>query len=160
MDRRDFLTAAAVTAGSTFLGGKALALGNSVDSDLIVTEPKVLAAMRAVLKTTADCVRAGQVCIQHCQEELIKGNGKEFQNCTIAAHQMVPVCELVGTLAAYKAKSLVDFLDGCIKACDTCFKACKEHEAHFGHGMHLECKRCMEACAACAEACRQLRAVI
>ena len=161
MDRRGFITAAAVTAGSAFLGNKAFAFSEeNLDSDLIVSEPKVLKAMRDVLKTTTDCVAAGNLCIQHCQEEMIKGHGKEFKNCSLAAHQMVPVCEMIGRLAAFKAKSIADFLDGCIKACDACFNACKEHEAHFGHGMHLECKRCMEACAACREACRQLRAML
>ena len=67
---------------------------------------------------------------------------------------MVSVCRNTATLASYKAKAIADFLEACAKVCDTCFKACKEHEAHFGHGMHLECKRCMEACAACRDACR------
>lgn len=162
MERREFLTAAAGTfataATSSLFTSVAFASENSVEHKLIVAKESTLAKMGAVAKTAAECVAAARACIQHCNEELIAGNGKEFANCALASHQMVPVCDMIGTLAAYKAVAIANFLEGCIKVCETCRAACEEHKAHFAHGMHAECKRCLDACAACLAACKALKA--
>lgn len=164
MERREFLAAAAgslATAATTGLFSTvAFASENEIEHKLIVADKRILSKMGVVAKTAAECVAAAQACIQHCNEQLIAGNGKEFANCALASHQMVPVCEMIGTLAAYKAVAISSFLEGCIQVCDTCRLACKEHEMHFSHGMHTECKRCMEACAACLKACQELKAAI
>lgn len=163
MDRRNFIAAAAggiATAATGVLSSIAIGSEGAVSNDLIVRDPRILAQMKVVAKAAWDCVAAAHACVQHCQEEFLAGNVKDFANCSVAAHQMIPVCENTAILASYKAKSLADFLDGCIKACETCRVACKEHEAHFAHGMHQECKRCMETCLACRDACQALKAML
>ena len=162
MERREFLAAAAgslATAATTGLfSTTAFAAEKALEHKLLVSDKKVLAKMAAVAKAASECVTAAQACIQHCNEQLIAGNGKEFATCVLASHQMVAVCEMTSTLASYKAVALANFLEGCIKVCETCRVACKEHEKHFSMGMHDECKRCMESCAACIKACTDLKA--
>ncbi len=160
MERREFLAAAAGSLATGLFSREAFASSGTVNSNLVFSDKDVLKQLAIVAKTANDCVAAGNACVQHCQEELIAGNGKEFADCSIAVHQMISVCENTANLAAYKAKVLADFVEGCIKACETCRVACKEHESHFAHGMHLACRNCMQSCIACIKACQDLKALI
>jgi Cys-rich four helix bundle protein (predicted Tat secretion target) len=102
-------------------------------------------ALPTFAETAASCALKGELCVQHCFEELANGE-VVFSNCSIAAHQMVVVCELVSKVAALKSVRLTDLLDVCTAACKACKEACDEHKSHWSHGMHLECKACSEHC--------------
>jgi len=163
MDRRDFLSATAgslaTVVASSLVGSKAFANTEILKHDLVYDDEVIVAALKKVALAAAKCVSAGNACIQHCQEELIQGN-KEMATCSLAVHQMVASCGSIAQLASYKAKVIAKFLDGCEEACSNCFKACAEHKAHFDHGMHKECKRCMEACDATLKVVKSARALL
>ena len=164
MERRDFLAGAATaiaTVGSSTFNKVAFASESSsrgrLKHPLLVDNAEVISQMEKVASISSNCVSSGQICLQHCQEELIKGHAKEFQDCAIAVQQMISICENTATLSAYRASILKRFLDGCIEACQSCYEACKAHSTHFEHGMHLACKKCMDDCKACIDACNQLK---
>src|SRR5687767_6105804 len=121
MDRRNFLATTAggfaATAASGLFATSAFASEGAPRSNLLISDPKALKQLKVVLGTATECVAAGLACVQHCSEELAKGNAKEFAECNFAVHQMLSICQNIGTLAAYKAKAISDFLEGCIKAC-------------------------------------------
>lgn len=165
MDRRDFLVGSLGAVGGVLTpAAMAASKGGPTGKRFKELAPlmgdKVQAALLEVEEKAMACVAAGNSCVAHCQEQLIAGKGTEFQNCTLAAHQMVAVCLATGTLASYRAKLIDEVLEACIEACETCRKACEEHKDHFSHGMHMECKRCMESCIACRDACKKLKAMI
>jgi len=163
LDRRQMLaTAMGSLAGVAGLGTVAFAASESTGSgevpkDLVVSDAKLLKPYAAVASAAAACSSAGDACIAHCQRELIAGHGKDFARCATTALHMTAICGMVSKLASYHAKSLTAFLDGCIAACKVCEDSCAEHKSHFSHGMHLECKDCMEACRKCREACETLK---
>lgn len=168
MDRREFLAAAGGMA-STLVSTAAMASTGMFEgkpeglSDLFFddkTDEKILKQLAVVRQKAFECVAAGYACIQHCQQELIAGHAKDFAECTFTAHQMVSICQNTGTLAAYKAKAIADFLKGCIAACERCKVACEAHKSHFAHDHHLECRDCMESCKACAQECKTLLAML
>lgn len=165
LDRRRMVVAALGTvAGVAGLGklafgaseGSAPAAGD-VPKDLVVTDPKLLKLFANVAATASACSASADACVAHCQREIIAGHGKEFARCATTSLQMSAICTAVAKLAAYHAKAVGSFLDGCIAACKACEDACAEHKAHFAHGMHLECKECLEACKKCREACEALK---
>lgn len=165
MDRRDFLVSSVGLMGAALApvavaGSKGGAQGKRFKELQPLTDAKVVAALAEVEKTALECLAAGAACIRHCQEQMIEGKGIEFQNCSLAAHQMVALCQATGTLAAYRSKLIEEVLEACIEACDVCQRACAEHKEHFSHGMHMECKRCMESCTACRDACRKLKRML
>ncbi|MCB9254583.1 MAG: hypothetical protein H6617_07870 [Bdellovibrionaceae bacterium] len=160
MDRRKFLANAAGTLAASSLPLYALGRerrASSFRSDLIVSDPTVLAALKTVRAASFECVSAAVACLQHCEEQAFGGNADMFKHCAISVHQMIPICEAVGTLAGYKAVRTSELLDACINACRECEKACADHSGHFSMGHHLECKACMEACRRCIDACLKLR---
>ncbi|MEZ4751334.1 MAG: Csp1 family four helix bundle copper storage protein [Bdellovibrionota bacterium] len=159
MDRRKFLATAAGTLAASSLPLYALGKErrSAFRSDLIVSDPAVLEALKAVRKTSFDCISVGVACLQHCEEQIFGGNAEMFKHCAISVHQMLPICEAVGTLAGHKAVRTRELLDACINACKECEEACKEHSSHFSMGHHQECQACMEACRRCLEACTKLR---
>ncbi len=144
MDRRAFIAGVAAVGALGSLSGRAVA------------EELKGAGLDRVVQTTSDCVAAGRACIRHCQEQFAAGNAKEFEKCLAAAQQMTTLCQAMGELASQRAEIAQDLLPVCIDACETCRQACAEHEEHFSHGMHQECKHCMECCIACRDACKAL----
>lgn len=167
MDRRRMLAAAVGTLavgaagfGSRAFGASEPAAPGEVPKDLVVTDGKLLKLYANVATAAAACSTAAEACVAHCQRELIAGKGKEFARCATTALQMTAIGDAVKKLANYHAKALTTFLDGCIAACKACEEACAEHKSHFGHGMHLECKECLEACKKCREACEALKKAV
>ncbi len=166
LNRRSVLASAmGAVAGAASLGTLAFAGAEStgpgeIPKDLVVTDPKLLKLYASVASAAAACSSAGDACIAHCQRELIAGKGKEFARCATTALQMTAMCGAVSKLAAYHAKPLTAILDACIAFCRSCEEACNEHKSHFAHGMHMECKDCLEACRKCREACEALKKAV
>ncbi|HEY1811789.1 MAG TPA: hypothetical protein VGG74_05500 [Kofleriaceae bacterium] len=109
-------------------------------------------AKTTVLATLADCIAKGTVCNAHCQTELAQG-AKDFVHCATAVMDMLAVVAATQSLISRQSVNAKKLAEVCAAACRECAAACLEHRAHWAHGMHLECKACMEACNACAPAC-------
>jgi len=105
-------------------------------------------------KTASDCIKTGTACLAHCQRELGAGN-TGMANCSVRVHEMLALTQAMLTLASLGSSQTLKLAAVCADACRTCADACAEHKGHFSHGMHLECKTCMEACLACEKACRK-----
>jgi Cys-rich four helix bundle protein (predicted Tat secretion target) len=105
-----------------------------------------------LLGTLADCVAKGTACNAHCQTELAQG-AKDFVHCATAVMDMLALVLATQSLVSRQSVNAKKLVDVCAAACRECAAACLEHKAHWAHGMHLECKACMEACNACVTAC-------
>jgi Cys-rich four helix bundle protein (predicted Tat secretion target) len=105
-----------------------------------------------LLDAIATCIAKSLACAAHCQAQLAAGN-TSFTHCNQAVTDMIDVARATESLVARKSVTAKKMADTCAAACKECSAACLEHKAHFAHGMHMECKACMEACDACAKAC-------
>ena len=110
-----------------------------------------------LVKSASDCIRAGELCQAHCQDQLGKGN-TSFSSCNKKVHEMLSLTRAMLTLAAMDSALTPKLAAVCADACKACSDACAEHKEHFAHGMHMACKNCMEACNTCEKACRKVAA--
>ncbi|HUJ61309.1 MAG TPA: hypothetical protein VLX92_22550 [Kofleriaceae bacterium] len=109
-------------------------------------------ARTAVLDALAVCLAKGALCVAHCQAELAGGH-TELAKCSQAVLDMTAVANAAQSLIARQSPNAKRIADLCATTCKACSAACLEHKAHWAHGMHLECRACMEACDDCAKAC-------
>jgi Cys-rich four helix bundle protein (predicted Tat secretion target) len=114
-------------------------------------------AYAEVAETSAACIRTGEGCVAHCNDELGRGN-TAMANCNKRVHEMLAMVQTMLTLASSKSEFAKRHAANCADACKACAAACLEHKEHWGHGMHLPCKACYEACLACEASCRKLAA--
>ncbi len=149
MNRRDVLFSSVAGVAAVALAGNALAQGGAKAA----VPAKSTDVRAALLASLADCQRTGDLCLAHCAEELGKGN-KSMGRCNKSVQEMLALVRALSTLAAHESKHAKQLATLCATACKECKEACAEHQAHFGHGMHLACKECMDACAECEKACR------
>lgn len=107
---------------------------------------------KALLDTSSDCVKVGEVCLDHCHQLLGQGD-KSLGACAKSVSEMLAVCGVLRSLSAQGAKSLPRFAKLAAEVCKDCEDECRKHE-----DKHKECKDCAEACAACAQECRKTAA--
>ncbi len=88
----------------------------------------------------AECLQAGEHCVQHCIDLLSKGD-KAMAPCIQAALDMIAVCTAMQRLAASGGKRLKELAAVCAKTCLDCEAECKKHPKH------AVCKACGDACA-------------
>lgn len=100
----------------------------------------------------ANCVEAGNVCMQHCLTALGKGD-TSLAECAVAVRDMLAVCNATGVLAAGQAKRLKAAAALCADICTDCEKACLVHADH-----HAECKACADACAVVVREAKKIAA--
>ncbi len=98
--------------------------------------------VNALVDTSSACLSAGNICLAHCLRLLSDGD-KSMAACGSAVAEMLPVCEMMGRLAATGSKHLATAAKLCHDVCSSCAAACKPHSGH-----HAECKACFEACEA------------
>ncbi len=110
-----------------------------------------------VVESASACIKAGELCVAHCTEELGKGN-TSMASCNKRVHEMLAMTRAMLTLAASKSEFAKRHAAVCADACKACAAACLEHKEHWGHGMHMACKACYDACVACEQSCRKLAA--
>ena len=109
--------------------------------------------LAAVTTSTAECQRAGRVCLAHCTDFLADGMAA-MADCQRAVMNMLAVTGAMADVAGYgnaAAPDIAALAASCARFCDTCAEACRPHATH-----HAECKACMDACVECAKACRAL----
>ena len=117
-------------------------------ADKPVGKPDARGPLLDALRT---CVAKGELCQAHCQLQLASGD-KEFGHCMAAVTDMLEVCRATASLVARQSPHAREQVLACVAVCKECSAACAEHKAHFAHGMHMECKACMEACDAMVQA--------
>jgi Cys-rich four helix bundle protein (predicted Tat secretion target) len=106
----------------------------------------------ALYEAALACLRAGQICLDHCVRTLSTGD-KSMAECAATVRAMLPLCEATAELALQRSAHLKALAAVCAKACRDCEAACKKHANH-----HAECKACMESCQKCAEECEKAAA--
>jgi Cys-rich four helix bundle protein (predicted Tat secretion target) len=131
MQRRDFLSAAALATAAT-----ALNPGN-------VFAGETTASLSAA---ASDCAAKGEACLQHCVESMSSGS-KVMADCAASVREMTVYCEALSKAAARKSKHLKALAKITRDVCLECEKQCRKHEK-----MEV-CKTCADACAECAKAC-------
>lgn len=150
MERRDVLRFSSLAAG-----GVALASASKVAA---FAQSNKGAAPGGAKKQTdnefsnimADCARACEICIAHCQTLLAQGDTM-LADCLKKCLELVPLCDATETLLNYKSVYAAKIAKICLEACQACAESCKPHIAH-----HQQCKACYEACLKCIEACKSM----
>jgi Cys-rich four helix bundle protein (predicted Tat secretion target) len=108
------------------------------------------AAHKAVIASTADCLRTGRFCLARCTDHLASGVPM-MEHCQRAVMNMLAVVSAMADVAGYanaKPADLKLLAKACAEFCRSCAEACEPHASH-----HEECQACMDACLACAKAC-------
>ena len=146
MNRRDILQT------GIGLGVAMLAATASAEDSKHPSPPPGSDTRMALLDALSTCGAKAQLCAAHCQTQLASG-AKEFGRCAAAVDDMLAVVAATQSLVARRSPSAKKLAELCAAVCKDCAAACLEHKAHWSHGMHVECKACMEACDACAKAC-------
>jgi Cys-rich four helix bundle protein (predicted Tat secretion target) len=103
-----------------------------------------------LIDAALNCVKAGEICQQHCLELLGQGD-KSMAECSKTVTEMLSFCRTLAELAAHKSDHLPKFAGLCADVCKNCEKACRVHEGH-----HVQCKNCAETCARCAAECAKV----
>ena len=147
MDRRDLLLGAGAVAAALVSQS-----AQSADDHSQHAHHQAGPANKALLAAAADCVRTGQVCIDHCLELFAEGD-KSTAACARSVNQLVPVCEALQELAALNSKYLARYARVALDMCKDCEDECRKHEKE-----HQACKDCADACAACAKECQKIAA--
>jgi Cys-rich four helix bundle protein (predicted Tat secretion target) len=143
MNRRDMITAV----------GAGLAIA-AVPAFAETPKPveKKLDARGALLASLQACLVKAQACAAHCEAQLANGN-KDFARCSRSVVDLLAIGWATQSVVSRKSVSAKKVVEAFAATCKECSAACLEHKPHFAHGMHLECKECMEACDACLKAC-------
>lgn len=159
MERRSFILSSMVAAVTAVLSPKSVfAAGTTAQSGAaIYTDADIEKKLAAVRESTADCLKKGKACADHCKKEISAGD-QDFGKCYSSVRAMMILCDATGKLAALKSTQIRGVLDACISSLETCRDACLEHKEHFAHGMHLQCKACEESCEKCIDHCKDLKA--
>lgn len=110
-------------------------------------------AKSALLAALEACLSKAQLCEAHCQGQLADGH-KEFAHCLAAVSDTLAVGWATHALVARGSVTAKKVVDACAATCQECSNACLEHQEHFAHGMHLECRDCNDTCVACIKACQ------
>lgn len=140
MNRREVIAAGAgVALAGMFKSGISFAATPSGDKS-------------ALIDAALGCVKAGEICHQHCLELLGTGD-KSMAECSKTVTEMLTFCKALVQLAAHKSEHLPKFAALCADVCKNCEKACRVHENH-----HVICKNCAESCARCAAECLKIAA--
>jgi Cys-rich four helix bundle protein (predicted Tat secretion target) len=107
---------------------------------------------QALARAASECVRAGEVCLQHCLDLLATGD-QSVGDCAKVVTQMLAVCRAVGPIADARGKYVPAMAALCLSVCTDCEQACRKHA-----DKHAVCKACAEACEKTAAAAKALAA--
>ena len=105
---------------------------------------------QALTNAAAECVRVGQTCLQHCLDELGKGD-KTLAECAQMVNQMLAVCRAVGPIVDANGKYVRPMAQLCADVCTDCEAACRKHAQH-----HAICAQCADTCATVVKAAKAL----
>lgn len=97
---------------------------------------------QTVIDSALDCVKTGQLCLDHCME-LFKQGDTSVADCADSVNELLAMCTALSQMAAYQSSHLRSFAKVCIEVCRDCEDECRKHEEH------AQCKDCAESCANC-----------
>ncbi|MDC0717572.1 Csp1 family four helix bundle copper storage protein [Nannocystis bainbridge] len=104
----------------------------------------------ATLTVATDCLKTGEVCVQHCFVLLGQGD-TSMAACARSAHEMLAVTRALLVLAAGPSEHLPAQAKVALAVGERCEAECRKHEAK-----HPACKACAEACKAAVTRYRTL----
>ena len=141
INRRDFIAAISSVAdpGMVAVADNDIAL----DDDRRRREPR----HRDLIEAVMECVAKGQACVSYCLDLMVAGDAS-VAHCARSVHLMAPFCDSFARFAIADSALLKDMAKLCIKICDDCEKACRQHEDE-----HVECYECAQACKETIKAC-------
>jgi Cys-rich four helix bundle protein (predicted Tat secretion target) len=137
--RRDLMVA-----GATVVAAQAVA-ARAADTQARTGDPA-----QAFTRAAADCVGAGEACLQHCLTLLASGD-KTLGDCALLVNQMLAVCRAVGPIVEANGKYVRSIAQLCLEVCTDCERVCRQHAEH-----HAICKTCADSCAAVVAAAKPL----
>lgn len=107
---------------------------------------------QALVDTSLDCVKKGELCINHC---LISFAAKDtsLAACAKSVAEVIAVCTSLSIAAALESKNLPALAKAAMQFCKDCEDECRKHEK-----THATCKECADACAKCLAECKKLAA--
>lgn len=155
-NRRDLLFAGAGVAMAKVLTVTTACAGNQTDgkrapSDVAPPPHATTSTPAAELaKLTAECMRVGQICMQHCINLLAEGD-TTMGPCAQTVSEMLAVCQGTQVLALAGSMHLSQAAALCKAVCESCEAACQIHAGH-----HVECGNCASACKATMAAASKL----
>lgn len=103
----------------------------------------------ALIKSSGDCVAAGQACMHHCVVLMGEGD-KSLAACATSVSDLIAACSTLQQLASAESRHTAEMAKVAMKICKECEDECKKQDKH------EECKACAEACAACYKECKKL----
>lgn len=154
--RRDVLAGAGAIAGLAVAANASAQSGAGKDPHAghgakRYFDAKAAKSHPALFAATGECIASGQRCLSHCLETFRLGD-TTMAECASAVDEMLHVCTAMSYLTVADSKHLRAMADVCIAVCDSCEKACREHEEH-----QAECRECADACAALIREAKKLR---
>jgi len=96
----------------------------------------------ATLAVAAECLKTGEVCVQHCFMLLGQGD-TSMAACARSAYDMLAVTRALLALAAGPSEQLAAQARVALAVGERCEAECRKHE-----GKHAACKACAESCKA------------
>jgi Cys-rich four helix bundle protein (predicted Tat secretion target) len=94
-----------------------------------------------LLDEASDCVRIGEVCLDHCFRILATGD-ESIAECGRSVNEMVAVSRALETLAAAESPRLPAMARAAVATYEHCQAECKKHAPK-----HDICRKCGDACA-------------
>jgi Cys-rich four helix bundle protein (predicted Tat secretion target) len=146
IERRELLLAAAGATAGALAARAAVA---APPARWPTTPPDVSSGLG---EAAAQCVRSGEICLQHCLDLLGTGD-TSLAACARLVTQMLAVCTAVGPIAAANSRYMPITARLCLEVCTDCERECRKHAEH-----HAVCKACADACAAAVEAAKRVLA--
>lgn len=145
MDRRNFITATGAAAGTLLLVREGQAAHHEHEHHHGAA--KSGAPHDALVRSTAECIGRGEVCLAHCIDLLATGDTM-LAECAKRVNEMIALCGALRTIAAQDAPSLHALARVTDEVCQRCEEECRKHQDH-----HTQCRDCAEVCAACRREC-------
>jgi Cys-rich four helix bundle protein (predicted Tat secretion target) len=143
MDRREVLLGMSAVAATAALQS---ALGDE-DHSQHTHRAQLYSALASA---AADCVKTGQICVDHCLDLFAQGD-KSTVACARSVTQLTSICETLQLLATQNSKFLPRYAKLAGEFCKDCEDECRKHEKE-----HQQCKDCADACASCVKECNKV----
>ncbi len=132
----------AVMVGGAVIGGAALAA--TVTQSANATASGSAARLnQSLINSMLDCVKFGQMCIDHCIESFKQGD-TSLAECLSSVQQMHAACSGGAQIASLNSPHLKLYLNAALAICQACEAECRKHA-----DSHPECKDCSESCSHC-----------
>lgn len=104
----------------------------------------------ALISSALDCVKTGELCADHCIEQLKTGD-TALAECLDRVNELVTACQALARLGSQQSRHVVAFAAVTAQVCRDCEKECLRHAEH-----HQQCADCAKSCAECIRECDKL----